>query len=142
MNQLTIAEGSWLNIINPKPRIILVDDNRDILSILAGNLALKGYEVYKAHSAEECLNKIKELDDTVDFVFIDGKIAADRGAALIIKVKKINQSFKIVVLAEEKTDETRVLDYGAEEFITKPISAETIVDKVNSLLIKKEARAF
>lgn len=84
------------------------------------------------------MNKIKELEDKVDFVFVDGKIAADRGAVLIIKVKKINSDIKIVVLAEEQTDKTRVLDYGAEEFITKPISAESIIDKVNSLLLKKE----
>ena len=137
MEYLTIVEGSWLNI-NPKPRIILVDENKDIVTILAGNLALKGYEVYKTYSAEECLSKIKELEDKVDFVFMDGKIAADRGAVLIIKVKKISSNIKIVVLAEEQTTKTRVLDYGAEEFITKPISAETIIDKVNSLLLKKE----
>lgn len=84
------------------------------------------------------MNKIKELDDKVDFVFVDGKIAADRGALLIIKVKKINSDIQIVVLAEEQTDKTRVLDYGAEEFMTKPISAESIIDKVNTLLLKKK----
>lgn len=68
----------------------------------------------------------------MDFVFVSGTIAADRGAVLIIKVKKINSDIKIVVLAEEQTDKTRVLDYGAEEFLTKPISAESIIDKVNT----------
>lgn len=106
MTHLAIAEGSWLSI-NPKPRIILVEENKDIVTILAGNLALKGYEVYKTYSAEECLNKIKELDGKVDFVFVSGTIAADRGAVLIIKVKKINSDIKIVVLAEEQTDKTR-----------------------------------
>lgn len=65
--------------------------------------------------------------------FVDGKIAADSGAVLII-----NSNIKIVVLAEEQTDKTRVLDYGAEEFISKPISAESIIDKVNTLLLKKK----
>ena len=88
------------------------------------------------------MNKIKELEDKVDFIFIDGKIAADRGAVLIIKVKKINSDIKIVVLADEQNDKTRVLDYGADEFITRPISAESIIDKVNTLLIKKETRSF
>ena len=83
------------------------------------------------------MNKIKELDDKVDFVFVSGTIAADRGAVLIIKVKKINSDIKIVVLAEEQTDKTRVLDYGAEEFITKP----SLIDKVNTLLLK-ETRGF
>ena len=75
-----------------------------------------------------------------DIVFVDGKIAADRVAILIIKVKRINPYIKIMALAENETNKTRVLDYGADEFATKPISAETIVDKVSSLLLTTEQR--
>jgi len=70
---------------------------------------------------------------------VNGKIAANRGAMLIIKVKRINSSIKIMVLAEDETDKTRVLEYGADEFATKPISAESVVNKVYSLLATKEA---
>ena len=79
-----------------------------------------------------------ELDGKVDIVFVDGKIAANRGAMLIIKVKRVNSNIKIMVLAEDETDKTRVLEYGAEEFATKPISAESVVDKVYSMLATKE----
>jgi DNA-binding response OmpR family regulator len=84
------------------------------------------------------LNKVNELDGKVDIVFADGKIAANRGAMLIIKVKRVNSNIKIMVLAEDETDKTRVLEYGAEEFATKPISAESVVDKVYSMLATKE----
>ncbi|MGC2574368.1 MAG: response regulator [Candidatus Nitrosopolaris sp.] len=120
-------------------RILIVDENRDITNILAGAFGLKGFEVSKAYSIEECLDKVNELDGKVDIVFVDGKIAANRGAMLIIKVKRINSSIKIMVLAEDETDKTRVLEYGADEFATKPISAESVVDKVYSLLATKEA---
>jgi len=73
----------------------------------------------------------------VDIIFVDGKIAADRAALLIIKVKRINSDIKIMALAEDETNKTRVLDYGADEFATKPISVETIVDKVSSMLLTK-----
>jgi len=85
------------------------------------------------------LDKVNELDGKVDIVFVDGKIAANRGAMLIIKVKRINSNIKIMVLAEDETDKTRVLEYGADEFATKPISAESVVNKVYSLLATKEA---
>jgi response regulator RpfG family c-di-GMP phosphodiesterase len=75
-------------ISKPKLRIIIVDENRDITYILAGTLGLKGFEVFKAYITEECLNKVNELGDKVDIVFVDGKIATDRGAMLIIKVKR------------------------------------------------------
>ena len=121
-----------------KRRIIIVDENKDVVSILAGTFGLNGYEVHKSFSAEECLNKVNELDGRVDIVFVDGKIAADRAAILIIKVKRINSNIKIMVLAEDETDKTRVLDYGADKFATKPISAETIVDKVSGVLLARE----
>jgi len=123
--------------IKTELRIIIVDENRDITYILAGTFGLKGFEVYKAYSTEECLNKVNELGGKVDFVFVDGKIAADRSAMLIIKVKRINSNIKIMVLAEDETDKTRVLEYGADEFAAKPISAETIVDKVYGVLLRK-----
>jgi DNA-binding response OmpR family regulator len=69
---------------------------------------------------------------------MDGKIAANRGAMLIVKVKRINSDVKIIVLAEDETDKTRVLEYGADEFTTKPISAESVVDKVYSMLATRE----
>ena len=56
---------------------------------------------------------------------------------LIIKVKRINSNIKIMVVAEDETDKTRVLEYGADEFAVKPISAETVVVNVYSLLLTK-----
>jgi DNA-binding response OmpR family regulator len=87
--------------------------------------------------AEECLNKIKELEGIVDVIFVDGKIAADRATMLIVNVKRINSRIPIVVLAEDETNKTRVLEYGADEFAIKPISADTAVAKVNYVLLKK-----
>jgi len=126
------------NISKSKLRIIIVYEKRDITHILAGMFGLKGFEVYKTYSAEECLNKVNELDGKVDIVFVDGKIAADRAAILIIKVKRVNSNIKTIVLAEDETDKTRVLEYGADEFTVKPVSAESIIDKVYSSLLTRE----
>ena len=122
--------------INP-PRIILVDNNKDVVSILAGTFGLNGYEVNKTYTEEECLNKIKELEGIVDVIFVDGKIAADRATMLIVNVKRINSKIPIVVLAEDESNKTRVLEYGADDFATKPVSADTVVAKVNNILLKK-----
>jgi hypothetical protein len=55
----------------------------------------------------------------VDIVFVDGKIAADRSAILIIKVKRINSNTRSMALVEDENDKTRVLDYGADELMQK-----------------------
>jgi DNA-binding response OmpR family regulator len=117
-----------------KIRIIIADDDKDVNSLLAGTFLLKGYEVYKTYSAEECLIKLNELDGKVDVMTLNGNFASDRGAMVIVKAKRINLDIKILAIAENESEKTRVLDYGADGFTTKPISTETIVDKVSALL--------
>lgn len=58
---------------------------------------------------------------------------------LILKIKQINNNIKIFALADDENDKTRVLDYGADEFSTKPISPTTTVEKAMSLVMKKPA---
>jgi DNA-binding NarL/FixJ family response regulator len=77
------------------------------------------------------------LNNQVDVIVMDGKTAADRGAMLIIKIKRLNSSIKIFAIADDESEKTRVLEYGAEEFAIKPISAETIVDKLANIFLKE-----
>ncbi len=124
-----------------KIRILIADDNKDVNLLLAATLVLKGYEVYKTYSAEECLSKLEEFEGKVDVLLLNGTIAADRGAMVIVKAKRINPDVKILAVAADESEKTRVLDYGAEGFTTKPISIETIVDKVSALLtVEKDVR--
>jgi DNA-binding response OmpR family regulator len=117
-----------------KIRLIIADDDKDVNSLLAATFVLKGYEVYKTFSADECLSKLNELGGKVDVMTLNGKFASDRGVMVIVKAKRINLDIKILAIAENETEKTRVLDYGADGFTTKPISTETIVDKVSALL--------
>ena len=119
---------------------IVVDDDRDVNLVLSAILKLNKFEVHKVFSAEECLNKLNELEAKIDVIFVNGKIAADRAAMLIVKIKRISSDIKICVVAEDETDKTRVLDYGADEFMTKPIGIETIVYKMMILLTTKYSK--
>jgi DNA-binding response OmpR family regulator len=124
-----------------KIRILIADDNKDVNLLLAATLVLKGYEVYKTYSAEECISKLEEFKDKVNVLLLNGAIAADRGATVIVKAKRINPDVKILAVAADESEKTRVLDYGAEGFTTKPISIETVVDKVSALLtVEKDVR--
>jgi DNA-binding response OmpR family regulator len=53
-----------------------------------------------------------------------------------VNIKPINRNIKIFVVAErnEEENKTRVLDYCASEFMLKPLSLETMVEKVNTIL--------
>lgn len=124
-----------------KHSIILVEDNLDVSNILAGHFTLAKFKVFKAKSAEECLDQLRDLNYKVDVIFVNGAIAADRGPMLIVNIRKSSLEIKIFALAENENNKTRVLDYGADEFAIKPISPTTIVEKVSMLLMKRPAEA-
>jgi two-component SAPR family response regulator len=78
----------------PTYTAIVVDDDRDVNIVLAAILKLKKFDVHKVYSAQECLDKLNELEAKVDVICVNGKIAADRAATLIIKVKRINSDIR------------------------------------------------
>ena len=122
-----------------KHSIVLVDDDIDVSNVLAGYFTLAKFNVYKSISAEECLEKLKELESKVDAILVNGTIAADRGPILIVNIKKLNLKIKVFALADDENNKTRVLDYGADEFAIKPITPTTVVEKVTGLLMKEPA---
>jgi len=120
-----------------KATVVIVTENSDADSLLAGALWLKGMVTYKANNSDDCLNIINELNSKVDAVVMSDEIAADRSATLIINIKN-NRYTKILVIAGEESAKTRILDYGADEFSLKPLSSENIADKVFSLLVNTQ----
>ena len=121
-----------------KPRVMIVLEDNDAIANLAGLLWLKSYEVYKASSAEECLSKMSQLrNQKVHVVIVSQQIALDRRAMLIVKLKRTNGDIKILVIADEDTDKTKILDYGADEFTLKPISPENVADKLFMLMTRE-----
>jgi DNA-binding response OmpR family regulator len=120
-----------------KPRIFIVQDNEDANLVLTGMLWIKGCEPYKFSNGNDCLEKLNEMEGKVDVVIIGGSIACDRNLMLIVNIKKINMDTKVLVIAEEDSEKTRLLGYGADEFSIKPMSPENVVDKVLMLLSRE-----
>jgi DNA-binding NtrC family response regulator len=119
-----------------KPIVILSLEHEDSLSTMAGTLWLKGCNVYKTKSATECLEQIKDLESKVDVVITSSKIAVDREFMLIANIKKMDYNIKILVIGDENSDKTMILDYGADEFTLKPLSPENASDKILMLLAR------
>ena len=120
-----------------KPRVFIVQENEDANLVLTGILWLKGCEPFKFTNGKECLEKLNEMEGKVDVVIIGGNIASDRNLMLIINIKKINNNTKVLVIADEYSDKTRILGYGADEFTLKPMSPENVGDKVLMLLSRE-----
>jgi DNA-binding response OmpR family regulator len=123
---------------NKTPHVIVCDDDAELNSFMRNHFKLDGYETHQALSAQECIDKLAELGDTVDAITVDGKIASDRSVMLILKVKRMNRKVKVFVLADRglSEDKTRIMDYGADEFAVKPLSMESLINKVNVHLLE------
>jgi DNA-binding response OmpR family regulator len=121
-----------------KPRVMIAIEDKDAMANIAGLLWFKGYEVYKSNSAEDCLSKINELKDrNMHVVIVSRQVALDSRAMLIVKVKRSNIDTKVLVIADEDNEKTKILDYGADEFTLKPISPENVADKLFMLLTRE-----
>ena len=121
-----------------KPRVMIAIEDKDAMSSIAGVLWFKGYEVYKSNSAEECMSKINELKDrNMHVVIVSQQLALDNRAMLIINVKRTNIDTKVLIIADEDNEKTKILDYGADEFTLKPISPENVADKLFMLLTRE-----
>lgn len=89
-------------------------------------------------SAKECIDKLAELGDSIDAITVNGKIASDRSSMLILNVKRMNNNVKVFVLADRNLSEekVRIMDYGSDEFAVRPLSIESLINKVNLTLLE------
>jgi DNA-binding response OmpR family regulator len=123
-----------------KPRVFIVQEHEDANLVLNGLLWLKGCESHKFTDGKECLEKINQFEGKVDAVIMGDNVASDRNLTLIINIKKISNNTKVLVIADEDSDKTRILGYGADEFGLKPMSPENIADKVLMLISRETIR--
>jgi DNA-binding response OmpR family regulator len=123
---------------NKTPNVIVCDNDPELNSFIRNFFKLDGYETHQALSAKECIDKLGELGDTIDAITVDGKIASDRSAMLILNVRRMNKNVKVFVLADRglSEDKTRIMDYGADEFAVKPLSMQSLINKVNLKLLE------
>jgi DNA-binding response OmpR family regulator len=128
---------------NKIPHVIVCDDDAELNSFIRNHFKLDGYATHQALSAKECIDKLKELGDTIDVITVNGTIASDRTIMFILNVRKVNKKVKIFVLAERglSEDKTRIMDYGADDFAVKPLSMESLVNKVNIKLLEESAKS-
>ncbi|MDP4176678.1 MAG: response regulator transcription factor [Bacteroidota bacterium] len=122
-----------------KSKILLVDDEQDIIEFLQYNIEAAGYEVISASNGSEALEKVESLPDLIilDIMMpvIDGYEVCRR-----IRENKLTWKIPIIFLTAKSTekDEVKGLELGADDFIAKPISPKKLVARIKANLRRKE----
>lgn len=119
-----------------KVKVLLVDDEPDILEFMSYNLEKEGYEVYTAENGKEGVKKAKI--EKPELILLDIMMPEMDGIEACAEIRKID-SLKntLIVFLTARTEEFSQLagyDAGADDYITKPVKPKVLMSKIKALL--------
>ncbi len=130
--------------MNKKEKILLVDDEADILEILRYTLVQEGYTVFTTTSGLEAINIAKK--EMPDLIILDLMMPEMDGVEVCEHIRKINalDHTKIVFFSARNEDYSQIAAYnsGADDYITKPIKPKLLVSKVKSLFRNTKINSY
>ena len=117
-------------------KILLVDDEPDILEIVRYNLKNEGYQVFTASNGDEGLKAAKKV--IPHLILLDIMMPKMDGIEACEKIRKVKELEHVIIsfLTARGEDYSQVagFDAGADDYITKPIKPKVLLSKIKSLL--------
>jgi len=115
-------------------KILIADDEPDILEIIQFNLKAEGYEVFTAKNGDEAIEQAKKHQP--DLIILDIMMPGKNGID-VCNILRLQPAFKdtlIVFLSaiSDEGTEIRGLETGADDYLTKPIRPKILISKVNA----------
>ena len=121
--------------MNPK-KILLIDDEQDILEILSYNLEKEGYQVFTADNGNDGIEKAKEI--LPDLIVLDVMMPEKDGIETCQDLRKVKELQKtlIVFLSARGEEFSQLAGYqaGANDYVVKVIKPKILISKINALL--------
>ena len=127
----------------PNPRVLLVEDERDIAALVAYHLAREGYRVRTASGGEEALEAL--ANERADLVLLDLMLPGFSGLEVLQEMRRRPEwnDIPVVILTARREEEDRIkgLELGADDYVTKPFSPRELVLRVAAVLRRAQAPA-
>src|SRR5580692_4984325 len=125
-------------------KILVVDDEPDIVELVAFNLKAEGYDVVTAANGLEALNQARAT--LPDLIVLDLMLPELDGLAVCEILHRLPSTapIPVIMLTAWKSELSRIigLNNGAEDYVTKPFSPRDLVQRVNRTLRSHEAKAL
>lgn len=116
-------------------KILIADDEPDILEIVSYNLGKEGYEIYTAKDGNEALERAKQLHP--DLIILDIMMPKKTGVEVcaILRSQPVFQDTLIIFLTamSDEASQIKGLETGADDYVNKPISPKVLISRVNAL---------
>ena len=118
--------------------ILLVDDEKDFVEILAMRLEEAGENVTPAYSGKMCLDILEK--EPIDVVILDIKMPGMDGIQTLRTIKRIHPLVEVILLTGHGTTETAIegMKLGAFDYLLKPADFEDLKAKLAGAMKKKE----
>ena len=126
-----------------KEKILVVDDEEDILELVRYNLDREGYTVISASSGEDALEAIES--DVPDLVILDLMLPGIDGLAVArqLRESQATKDVPIVMLTAkgEEADVVTGLEIGADDYVTKPFSPRILIARMKAVIRRRNGIA-
>ena len=123
-----------------KPRILIIEDERQLVKTLEYNFQRDGYEVVSAHEGQEGLRKAQTI--LPDLILLDIMLPGMSGLDICqaLRAGERTRDIPIIMLTAraEETDQVVGFSMGADDYVTKPFSTPVLRQRVKALLRRKE----
>jgi DNA-binding response OmpR family regulator len=116
-------------------RVLLVDDEKELVSTLAERLALRGIEATWVISAEDALRSVES--EAYDVAVVDVKIPGISGIELKKRLQKKRPKMKFIFMTghgSEADYEAGSIEAGAGYYLAKPVNIRVLIEKMNEAL--------
>ncbi|MGF1691600.1 response regulator [Photobacterium kagoshimensis] len=113
-------------------KILLVDDDTELTSLLTDILELEGFEVCEANNGEEGLAKV---DDSIDLILLDVMMPKLNGTEMLRRLRE-NYAIPVMMLTAKGEEIDRVigLELGADDYLPKPFSDRELLARMRAIL--------
>jgi len=126
-----------------KQKILVVDDERDIVDLISYNLTKEGYQVYQAHNGKEGIEVAKQVNP--DLIILDVMMPGMDGieaCRLMRSMPEFKQTFMVFLTARsEEYSEIAGFNVGADDYIAKPIKPRALMSRINAILRRNAAES-
>ncbi|MDA8405274.1 MAG: response regulator transcription factor [Deltaproteobacteria bacterium] len=123
-----------------RERILVVDDEEDILELVSYNLKKENFQVTCATSGEEALQKLK--NDNFDIILLDlmlpGRDGLDTCRVLRSNPETSHIPVVMITAKSEDTDVVLGLELGADDYVTKPFSPRVLLARIKAILRRNQ----
>lgn len=116
-------------------KVLIADDEPDILEIVTYNLANEGYDIYTAKNGDEALEKARLIHP--DLIILDVMMPRKNGVEVcrLLRSQPVFNNTFIIFLTAMADEQSHItgLETGADDYISKPISPKILVSRVNAI---------